>query len=673
MNRQVLTTENRLLDSIEVLKKYFPDCFDKNGNFNFEKFKQKVSKEGIDFSKESYSLEWLGKSYARVLVNEPVRTLLREDEKWNRKEENRNSKNILIKGDNLEVLKHLVNAYYEKIKAIYIDPPYNTGDDGFVYQDNRKFTKEELAKLAGISEEKAQRILDFVNSKSNSHSAWLTFMYPRLYIARHLLREDGAIFVSIDDNEVAQLKILMDEIFGEQNFVAQFVWQKNFAPKNDNKYISISHEYILLYAKNKELFKRRLLPREEKHNKDYKNPDNDPRGPWTSGSMLATTFSEKGVFEIVSPTGKKHLPPKGRCWRFSKEKVEELIKDNRIWFGKDGNGVPRIKRFLSEMPKGIVPQTWLTYKDVGSMQDGSNELKELFDNHVLFNFPKPTKLIKHLLKISTEGSDIILDFFAGSGTTGDAVMQLNVEDGGNRRYILVQLPEPINPKKNKAAYEFVKNELKVENPTIFEITKERLIRAARKIVQNRESEISKIKEEIHKITSKSKRTKKDTEKLEELKNKLEELRDMLEKIKQMDLGFKVFETVEIPEDYFKEPDELTEDLTLFKGYDEKTLDALLTTWKVFDGIPLEKDLKEEIINGYKIHYGNDVLYLMYKGFNTDVLVKLLEKIDMDENFNPKKIVVNGYNFDSKSQRELDESIRNFCNRKSLNIDVFIRY
>jgi len=276
MKRQVVTTENRIPSSIEILKKHFPDCFDKNGNFNLEKFKQKVTKEGIDFSKESYSLEWLGKSYARVLVNEPARTLLKEDEEWNQREENKNSQNILIKGDNLEVLKHLVNAYYEKIKIIYIDPPYNTGNDGFVYQDERKFTVEELMELAGIDEERAKRILDFVNSKSNSHSAWLTFMYPRLYIARRLLREDGVIFVSIDDNEVAQLRILMDEIFGEENFVAQFPRSIGTVPKTTSG-IQNRHDYVLCYLKNKEDI---FGINEEISEEHFKYDDHDGRGKY---------------------------------------------------------------------------------------------------------------------------------------------------------------------------------------------------------------------------------------------------------------------------------------------------------------------------------------------------------------------------------------------------------
>jgi adenine-specific DNA-methyltransferase len=243
VKKQNITEEIKIDENLAILKKHFPSCFDKDGRFNLEKFKEEIKIDEINLSKESYGLEWLGKSYARVLTFEPARTLLKEDEEWNKKDENINSENILIKGDNLEVLKHLVNAYYEKIKMIYIDPPYNTGNDGFVYQDDRKFSVKELMELAGVDEEKAKRILDFVNSKSNSHSAWLTFMYPRLYIARRLLKEDGVIFISIDDNEVAQLRLLMDEIFGEDNFVAQIVWEnKEGGGGSDSKYFRIKHE-----------------------------------------------------------------------------------------------------------------------------------------------------------------------------------------------------------------------------------------------------------------------------------------------------------------------------------------------------------------------------------------------------------------------------------------------
>ena len=664
------TSVNPNENNIKVLKKFFPQCFDKEGNFLIEKFQEIIQSKNIDISKESYSLEWLGKTYARVLAYEPVRTFMKEDKEWNEKEKNKNSQNLLIKGDNLEVLKHMVNAYNEQIKMIYIDPPYNTGGDGFVYGDDRKFTPYELSKLAGISIEKAKRILEFVNSKSNSHSAWLTFMYPRLYIARNLLKDDGVIFVSIDDNEVAQLRLLMDEIFGEENFVCTFVWQKNFAPKNDNKYISTSHEYIICYAKNKENFDRNLLPRKDEHDKDYKNPDNDPRGPWTSGSILATTFSEKGVFPIISPSGKEYWPPKGRCWRYSQDKIKELIKDNRMWFGKDGKGVPRVKRFLSEMPSGIVPQSWLPYTLVGSGQDGAQEVKTLFANKVVFSFPKPTKLIKHFIQVATNSSDAILDFFAGSGTTGDAVVQLNAEDGGNRKFILVQLPEPIDPKKSKTAYEFVKNELSVENSTIFDITKERLVRAAKRIVEDRKKEIKEIQENITKIENKEKKTKRDEEKLTKLQEELEAKRDALERIQSMDMGFKIFETIDMPQELLEDSEELTKDIPLLQSIDTNTL---LTTWKLYDGAQFNEEVKEIDLEGYIAYLVGNRLYLLDSGFTTDNLTAMLRKIDDDNSFAPSKIVANGYALNSKAQRELYEGILNFVNKKHIELEFIVRY
>jgi adenine-specific DNA-methyltransferase len=640
--KKQLTTKNIKIQNknLEILKKNFSHCFNKEGNFDFKKFKQELSKnKDIDFSNESYGMDWLGKNYARLLASDEARTLLKEDEAWNQKQENKKSENLLIKGDNLEVLKHLSNAYYEKIKMIYIDPPYNTGGDGFVYEDDRKFSIEELSKLAGINEDKAKRILDFTQSKSNSHSAWLTFMYPRLYIAKQLLKDDGVIFISIDDNEVAQLRLLMDEIFGEENFISEIIWQKNFAPKNDNKYISTSQEYILMFSKHKNLFDRNLLPREKKHNTSYKNPDNDLRGVWTSGSMLVTTFSEKGVFEIIAPNGEKHVPPKGRCWRFSKQKIEELLNDNRIWFGKDLKGVPRIKRFLSEMPNGIVPQSLLLYQDVGSGQDASSETKKLFDNKMIFDFPKPTKLLKRFLHISTKKDDIILDFFAGSGATADAMMQLNAEDGGNRKFILVQLPEKIDKKKNKTAYDFVKNDLKKENPTIFDITKERLIRVGKKIQE-------------------------DNKKSKEPKD-----------LSYVDFGFKLFETTPIWEDYNLEAESFDPQIKLF---DESKLSkgdfkTLLTTWKTYDGFSLTQNLKEIDLDSYIGYYFDNKLYLMDKGFETKHLKKLLEEIDENKDFNPATIIVFGYNFQSKMLREIADNIKSYANKKHIDIDFITRY
>ena len=322
--------------------------------------------------------------------------------------------NIIIEGDNYHALSVLNYTHAGKIDVIYIDPPYNTGNKDFIYND------------CYVDKEDTFR-----------HSKWLSFMSKRLVLAKNLLKDDGVIFISIDDNEQGCLRLLCDSIFGENNFVCYFVWQKSFAPKNDNKYISTSHEYVLMYAKIKNCYKRNLVPRSEKNNAGYSNPDNDSRGVWTSGTCLATTFSKSGVFEVCAPCGKKHTPPVGRCWRYSKQKFDDLIKDNRIWFGKNGDGVPRVKRFLTEMPQGVVPQTWLDYKEVGSGQDGAKDLREIFGGETVFSFPKPLKLMKYLIDRHEKKNAVVLDFFAGTGTTGQAVMELNKEDGGHRQFILV--------------------------------------------------------------------------------------------------------------------------------------------------------------------------------------------------------------------------------------------
>jgi len=332
MTKQSITNNIKIPNkNLEILKKNFSHCFDKDGNFDFEKFKQELSKnEEIDFSNESYGMDWLGKSYARLLASDGATTFLKEDEKFNLKQENKDSQNLLIKGDNLEVLKHLSNAYYEMIKMIYIDPPYNTGSDGFVYQDDRKFSVEELSKLAGIDEDKAKRILEFTQSKSNSHSAWLTFMYPRLYIAKQLLKDDGVIFVSIDDNEVAQLRLLMDEIFGEENFVAQFPRITTIKGKNDEKMIATSHDYVLMYSKLEKLNRNKDFSSISRYKLEDENGKHYVEATLDSVSL---PYSKKLDFEIEID-GQKIKPivynGKKTCWRWSKDLVEFGIKNNLI-------------------------------------------------------------------------------------------------------------------------------------------------------------------------------------------------------------------------------------------------------------------------------------------------------------------------------------------------------
>ncbi len=617
---------------LEVLKKHFPHYFDKNGNFDFEKFKNYLTEKEINFSTESYGLEWLGKSYARLLASDPATTLLKADETHNNKPENAHAENLLIKGDNLEVLKHLANAYYEKIKMIYIDPPYNTGNDGFVYNDDRKYTVKELQNLIGIDEEKAKRILEFTQSKSNSHSAWLTFMYPRLYIARQLLRDDGVIFVSIDDNEVAQLRLLMDEVFGEENFVRNVIWEKKYSPANDSTVISDNHDHILVFCKNINNWEMGLLERTKEMNERYVNLDDDPRGPWKPGGLSAKTYSKNYDYPIKTPSGKIVNPPSGSSWQISKERFEELLKDNRIYFGKNGDSKPQIKQFLFEVKQGLVPKSIWKFDEVGHNQISRKEVTDLFGSFV-FDNPKPINLLKRILLVANcKNSDIILDFFAGSGTTGDAVMQLNAEDGGNRKFILVQLPEPIDPKKNKTAYDFVKNELGVENPTIFEITKERLLRAAKKINAGLDEKINSLQQQIKKLESEIP-TEENQQEIEKLKAEITQHLTL-----KTQNSFKIFETMPIWEDYHFEAEEFDNSLNLFdeSKLTEEDIKALLTTWKTYDGIALTQELESVVLSAdsldenktqnstlntknYTAYYGNGKLYLMHKGFTTDHL------------------------------------------------------
>jgi adenine specific DNA methylase Mod len=380
------------------------------------------------------TLNWIGKE---AVVNHDKEVPFRLLRKVKSASVGDNSQNLIIHGDNLEALKALMPYYVGKIKCIYIDPPYNTGNEGWVYNDkvNSPKIKKWLGKVVGGQSEDLCR-----------HDKWLCMMYPRLKLLKDLLSTDGVIFISIDDNEHCNLKQAMDEIFGEENFVTTIIWQKKYAPSNDAKYFSNTHDFIICYAKNKENedFKINLLARTEKQDARYKNPDNDTRGPWKPSGMDAKTYSVAYDFEIITPSGRRVIPPKGSSWRFGKNKFKEMISDNRIWFGKDGSNVPAIKRFLSEVQQGIVPTTIWYGEDVGFTDEASKIVKEIFsESFTPFNNPKPVRLIKHILQVSTKPNDLILDSFAGSGTTGHAVLDLNKEDGGNRKFILVEMEDKI--------------------------------------------------------------------------------------------------------------------------------------------------------------------------------------------------------------------------------------
>lgn len=419
---------------------------------------------------DGYQLKWIGKDYARLLYGTAAESTVVPDKEHNEKAENKESGNILFSGDNIEVLRHLQAAYHEAVDMIYIDPPYNTGAE-FVYADHFEYTDDELQDMLGMSSAQIRR-LHSINGRS-SHSAWLTFMYPRLRLARELLKESGVIFISIDDNEQANLRLLCDEVFGEGNFVAQLVWERAFSPKNDAKFVSNSHDYVLMYAKQIDLFTIGRLPRTEDANARYANPDNDPRGVWMSSDISVKTYTAEYDYPITTPSGRVVEPPSGRCWRHSRQAFEEKVKDNRIWFGDDGNGVPRAKRFLSELKfEGMAPTSILFYKDVGHSQEGAQELTKLLGVGV-FDGPKPVRLVERILRLANLSPDsLILDFFAGSGTTAHAVMALNAEDGGRRQWILAQLDEPTraDSEARRAGYE-----------TIDQITMARIAKAEKAI------------------------------------------------------------------------------------------------------------------------------------------------------------------------------------------------
>jgi len=402
---------------------------------------------------ERYRLDWVGKSEAYKVLQTPTTATLRP-----RRDQSVNfdtASHVFIEGENLESLKVLQKAYFGKVKLIYIDPPYNTGNDNFVYPDRFQESKEDyLKRINELDDDGALMREGFFRKNSREsghyHSNWLSMMLPRLYIARNLLNEQGVIFVSCDDNEVYNLRCLMNEIFGEENFIATVIWQKVFSPKNSARYFSEDHDYLLVYARNADIWEPELLPRSEEMEARYSNPDDDPRGPWTSGDLSARNYYGEGTYSVTSPSGRTiEGPPPGRYWVVSKTKFEELDRDNRIWWGEDGNNTPRFKRFLSEVKQGRVPQTLWKFDEVGHTQEAKKELLALVEfpnSGLVFETPKPSRLIRRMLQLATNSDEsaLIVDFFAGSGTTLEAVLRQNAEDGGNRRCILVQLPEPLD-------------------------------------------------------------------------------------------------------------------------------------------------------------------------------------------------------------------------------------
>lgn len=477
-------------ERIKILQSLMPEVFDE-GKIDWEKLKATLG-EKVNFANERYVLNWAGKSDAFRVMQQPSSATLvpcREESV-----DFDHTENIFIEGENMEVLKVLQKSYFGKVKMIYIDPPYNTGNDSFIYPDKFSETKEEYLRRVGDKDEEGYMTREGMfrkNSKENGqyHSNWLNMMMPRLYLAKSLLREDGVIFISIDDNEVHNLRLLMNEIFGEENFVASIVWQKRTSP--DARYnLGAAHDYILVFSKYLEALKTTLnkVALTSERINEYKNADDDPRGPWASVDITGQTghATSSQFYTITTPSGTEYEPPVGRCWALAKQTFEDLCNDNRIWFGADGNSRPRKKVFLSEV-EGVNSWTWWSNTEVGHNQEASKEIKELLGSADIFTNPKPTRLLKQMLAIATQKDDVVLDFFAGSCTTAHAVMQLNKEDGGHRKYICVQMPELCD--ETSEAYKAGYN-------TIAEIGKERIKRAGAKIRAEVEAEQAKQKEQL---------------------------------------------------------------------------------------------------------------------------------------------------------------------------------
>lgn len=490
MNKLRMQTANKADENFKKLAEMFPNAvtetitgYDENGKAIVERaidkdvLMQDISCKVVDGNEERYQFTWPDKKKSVLLANAPINKTLRPC-----REESvdfDNTENLYIEGDNLEVLKLLQETYLGKIKMIYIDPPYNTGND-FVYEDDFAQSTDEYLANSGQYDEDGNRMVQNTESNGRFHTDWLNMIYPRLKLSKDLLSDDGVIFISIDDNEVDNLRKICDEVFGSQNYVGTVIWERAFAPKNDAKYFSASHDFIIVYAKNISAFDIGKLPRTEEANARYKNPDNDPRGPWAADNMTVKTYSAAYDYPITTPNGTVISPTNGRCWFTSKERMQKLIDEGRVYFGADGGNTPRLKRYLADVQQGMTPITIWKYDEVGHNQEGRQELKKLFDNKGYFDSPKPQRLMKRILKIANLSKEsIVLDFFSGSASTAQAVLQMNVDEKKHCKFIMVQLPENCDEKSEayKAGYK-----------NICEIGKERIRRAGQKI-RNEQLEI----------------------------------------------------------------------------------------------------------------------------------------------------------------------------------------
>ena len=547
-------------------------------SIDFDKLRQLLSSDIVEGNEERYQFTWPDKRKAILAANAPINATLRPCPEESVDFDT--TQNLYIEGDNLDVLKCLKETYLHKVKMIYIDPPYNTGND-FVYEDDFAESAAEYLANSGQFDEQGNRLVTNTESNGRFHTDWLNMIYPRLKVARDFLTEDGVIFISIDDHEVENLRKVCDEVFGECNFIATLVWERAFSPKNDAKYISNSHDYVLMYAKSAANFVIGRLERTAEANARYSNPDNDPRGVWMSSDISVKTYNASCDYPIITPSGKVVEPPAGRCWSLSKNAFFERLQDNRIWFGPNGDNTPRMKRFLSELKfEGMAPTSILFYKDVGHSQEGAQEVVSLFGDKGVFDGPKPVRLLERLITLANLKEDsIVLDFFSGSATTAHAVMKKNVEKEKNCRFIMVQLPEEVSDKKKDQGYK-----------NICEIGKERIRRAG-----------AKIKEENP------------------------------EKAQHLDTGFRVLKLDSSNmKDVFYSPKE-TSQLELFRYVDnvkdDRTSEDLLFQVMLELGATLDSKIEESVVDGKTIYNVADgYLVACFDQEVSDDVVKAIAKM-----------------------------------------------
>ena len=611
-------------NELEILREHFPACFKEDGSFDIVRF-QEYLKDKVEVTDEGYELRFLGKNYARMLASLDTTTVIVPDEAHNSLPENKDSKNIYISGDNLDALKHLLKSYAGQIKCIYIDPPYNTGSDGFVYNDNFNFTAEELSTKLSISLDKAQRILDLTRRGSASHSAWLMFMLPRLLLARDLLSKDGVIFISIDDNEQGNLKMLCDDVFGEENLICSFIWKKRQMVDSRTKNgASKDHDYLLCYGRREDC---RILGKESDKAK-YSNPDNDPRGPWMSDNMvgLATESQRPHLhYNLTNPTTgiTYSCPPTG--WRYEPKRMSELIERNEVIFPADPTGRPRRKKFMKDLESEYTGLSSVL-ETVYSSQ-GTRELRELYEGNEYFDFPKPVDYIKLILTQGIAPTDkesvYVLDFFGGSSSTAHAAMQL-ISEGNELNYILVQIQAPFE--KETEAF-------KAGFKTIDELGFDRINRAAKKIAAENP-------------------------------------------LFHGDLGFRHF-TLKEPSGVALEKIIKFDKNTAFGDntlMEEFGVPTILTTWLERDGYGLTSDYQSLDLDGYTAYYIDKHLYLINPDLTDDAVAILLDEYQTEASFNPQNIVIYGYSFGWNELQSLKDSLQTVqAGEKNLRINFEIRY